>query len=534
MKWTLMLTTLVAVGGRLETSEAANPGFKARITKSGIDYANDVAVKAITKVASTITFPDISGKASGVSYWVNNIRVTSFTPPASVIGLVPGQGLQWTASGAGAQVEGSFRYKASIIKGSGSFTAAISGVGFDLSIDVGVDASGRPSISTRKCSSSVGSVNIKFHGSIAWLLNLLKGQVEKTIRNALPTQMCQLATKAVNTDAERKLADIPITVAFDKFLLDYSMLQAPLFSAAYMETFHKGEIYWKTTPSEHAPFPAPPMPETGATDRMLYLWVSDFMFNTLAYAAQTNRYLQYNITAPDLPASARGFLNTTCAGVIPTCIGSLIPAIGQKYPNSLVDLRLFNGIAPVMDVSSAGVVVNTSGVIELYVHKPGTNDGEVFLVSFRANLTFQTDVSIIDSVIHAKISYLKLNLKTARSEVGPISDQFIDFLIKNALDLYLIPKLNDYGSKGITLPFPKEVSIKNAAIILAQDTIVIATDVAYTPSEQRDVDGALKFVPYDSIGDVKIDNKNIGDVKIGNDNIDDVTIGDDNINATRV
>ncbi|KAH3768665.1 hypothetical protein DPMN_169885 [Dreissena polymorpha] len=67
-----------------------------------------------------------------------------------------------------------------------------------------------------------------------------------------------------------------------------------------------------------------------------------------------------------------------------------------------------------------------------------------------------------------------------------------------------------------------------------QDTIVIATDVAYTPSEQRDVDGALKFVPYDSIGDVKIDNKNIGDVKIGNDNIDDVTIGDDNINATRV
>ena len=30
-----------------------------------------------------------------------------------------------------------------------------------------------------------------------------------------------------------------VTVAFDKFLLDYSMLQAPLFSATYMEKFHK-------------------------------------------------------------------------------------------------------------------------------------------------------------------------------------------------------------------------------------------------------------------------------------------------------
>ncbi|XP_052227663.1 bactericidal permeability-increasing protein-like [Dreissena polymorpha] len=92
-----------------------------------------------------------------------------------------------------------------------------------------------------------------------------------------------------------------------------------------METFHKGEIYWMTTPTE-APFPAPPMPETGATDRMVYLWVSDFMFNTLAYAAQTNIYLQYNITAADLPASARGVLNTTCTGVIPQCIGGPIPA----------------------------------------------------------------------------------------------------------------------------------------------------------------------------------------------------------------
>ncbi|KAH3849878.1 hypothetical protein DPMN_092282 [Dreissena polymorpha] len=266
-----------------------------------------------------------------------------------------------------------------------------------------------------------------------------------------------------------------------------------------METFHKGEIYWKTTPSTEAPFTAPSMPENRDTDRMLYFYISDYMFNTLFFAAQSNRYLQLNITASDLPASARGVLNTTCAGVIPTCIGGLIPAIGQKYPNSIVDLRLFNGVAPVMDVTSAGVGVNTSGAIDLNVHKPGTNKGEVFLVSFSANMTFRSDVLMNGSVIHARITYLNWNLKTVRSEVGPVDDKFIDFLIKYALDVFLIPKLNDYASKGIPLPIGKEVSLKNASVVLAKDTIVIATDVAYTPSVQRDVDGALKFVPYDSM-----------------------------------
>ncbi|KAH3787315.1 hypothetical protein DPMN_165436 [Dreissena polymorpha] len=52
------------------------------------------------------------------------------------------------------------------------------------------------------------------------------------------------------------------------------------------------------------------MPETGATDRMVYLWVSDFMFNTLAYAAQTNIYLQYNITAADVSNMLKQAHNT--------------------------------------------------------------------------------------------------------------------------------------------------------------------------------------------------------------------------------
>ena len=76
---------------------------------------------------------------------------------------------------------------------------------------------------------------------------------------------------------------------------------------------YQGEYYWKTTPFTEAPFTAPCMPANGATDRMLYFYISDYMFNTLFYAAQSNRYLQLNITASDV---SNAFKPAYCTRVV--------------------------------------------------------------------------------------------------------------------------------------------------------------------------------------------------------------------------
>ena len=61
----------------------------------------------------------------------------------------------------------------------------------------------------------------------------------------------------------------------------------------------QGEIYWKADPKE-SPMKCPAMKDSSAHQNMMYLWVSDYMFETIAYVAQKHNILVHNLTADDV------------------------------------------------------------------------------------------------------------------------------------------------------------------------------------------------------------------------------------------
>ena len=61
----------------------------------------------------------------------------------------------------------------------------------------------------------------------------------------------------------------------------------------------QGEIYWKGAPKE-APFLPPAFESETNNTRMLYLWVSDYMANSLGYSGFNHGFLVRNITAKDV------------------------------------------------------------------------------------------------------------------------------------------------------------------------------------------------------------------------------------------
>lgn len=66
----------------------------------------------------------------------------------------------------------------------------------------------------------------------------------------------------------------------------------------YMYDF-QGEVYWNADPVE-APFAAPPLLKYPDTSRMMYIWLSDFLFNSMSYNAFKYNRLQYNVTKKDV------------------------------------------------------------------------------------------------------------------------------------------------------------------------------------------------------------------------------------------
>ncbi|XP_053402846.1 lipopolysaccharide-binding protein-like [Mercenaria mercenaria] len=394
------------------------------------------------------------------------LPLTEFNPPTSTLGIIPGDGLSWKGSNADITVHGDFSIKKWIFSSRGSFTATVSGVAVRLGVDIGKGDNGRPSIAARGCSSDIDHVDLKFHGGMSWLYNMFKRNVGGIIKTVVFEQMCKEINKKINDDGEKILAKLKVTTPLaKKFLLDYRLTQKPSFQTQYMETFHKGEIFWLSSPTTESPLIPPPMPTNTDTDSMLYLWVSDYMFDTIGYTAQKHGFLVYNITQKNLPPCLSGLLDTTCDGF--KCIGKIIPETGEKFPNSVVEIRMTSTQAPTMNVSSDGMSLNFAGKIDFYATKPGTSSTP-FLLSLNAIMSTTVNVTIENKLLYARVDDLNLKLKFGKSAVGKFDDVFLDSLIKVALDVYVITQLNDLGKKGFPLPVSDKINFENTKISFAK------------------------------------------------------------------
>nr|ARV86002.1 bactericidal/permeability-increasing protein 1 [Sinohyriopsis cumingii] len=457
-----------------------SPGFKTRITSNGFNYANRVAMDTLVANIRTFSVPDQHGESGSFQYDLTNLRVTGFTEPQSSILILPGAGLKWTANGAGVSMHGNFRYTfrkrwLPTIRGSGTFDISVYGLDFSINMIFGVDVNGRPTIAASGCSCGIYRVKIKFHGRWAWLYNLFSRLVENRVRKILINKICDIVTKQINEDMEKKLASLPVTIKiFGHFLLDYRLLQVPTFQSSYMETFHKGEISWLGDERE-APFQPHTLADIGDTQKMMYLWISDYMFNTLGYAAQMHNYLVLNITAADLPPNQRGILNTTCTSFL--CFGNLIPQLQKNFPNSTVELNLFSGRPPTMNITPGELKVNCSGKIVLYARQNDKN--RTYVMSTMATMETTVNVSVSNERVHGKINGIMLLLNVTDSAVGPINSRFIQILINSVLKAVLIPKINEFGNKGFPLPVTGKIRFVNTSLRLLKHTMVIETDLKY-------------------------------------------------------
>uniref|UniRef100_K1QRU3 Lipopolysaccharide-binding protein n=1 Tax=Magallana gigas TaxID=29159 RepID=K1QRU3_MAGGI len=151
-----------------------------------------------------------------------------------------------------------------------------------------------------------------------------------------------------------------------KFRIDYSFMSKPAFSYGFMETYHKGEVNWYGNRGS-IPFDAPPLPAGSSSSKMLYLWLSDFLFNSMSYTAFSHGLWTYNITDKN---------------------------IGKMFPNSQVMLNLKSSAMPNMTSVYGKTRVDADADIKFYA----TNGKEKFDYFLTLSAGFMLDF-IVKNII---------------------------------------------------------------------------------------------------------------------------------------
>lgn len=171
------------------------------------------------------------------------------------------------------------------------------------------------------------------------------------------------------------------SIVIDRFIrkftgglyIDNRNIADPVVTSEYFETQQRGELTYTESISSTPFFPRP-MPVEEDSERMLYLYGSEYTLNSLLYHAYESDRLTMKLEQAALPAKYQGFIRTSCEDealgasensdlISGICVGKLIPSIAENYPNttakfillpsSLPEVKFYNGIST-MDVKSEG------------------------------------------------------------------------------------------------------------------------------------------------------------------------------------
>ena len=135
------------------------------------------------------------------------------------------------------------------------------------------------------------------------MYNLFSSYIASALKGSIDSQVCQQAVKSIDTQGNAALESLPVIVDIDKVSeIDFALLSPPSFTSTYVSTDHKGEFFNRNNPKE-APFTPPPLPGVQATDKMLYVWLTDYLADTAGYVYQQAGILQYVMTPENTKVS---------------------------------------------------------------------------------------------------------------------------------------------------------------------------------------------------------------------------------------
>jgi len=465
----------------IQEASSQTPGAKLQVSQTGLEYAASVALDILDAKIKDQQIDDQSGTASvagSVDYSIKNVKIQSFTRPKSTVIVNEGSGITWALANSGISATGGWGYKYKLlfikISDSGTFDLTVTGASASVTITLGSDADGRPTISVLGCSCTIDKVNVKFHGGASWIYNLFSGFVEKPIKSALEKAVCEAATKTINNNAAHQLATLKTRITVEEsFVIDYSLVEPPLFALGYIQSSHKGEVFYTGDFSE-APFSASPI-LTGTPDRMLTVFISYYVFNTFGYVLQQHDILSYVVTKDDVPENFQSFFSTDCPSG--TCVGTLFPELASNYPNSFIEIDLKTTSSPTLAILVDLITVTFQGEINIGVQQ---SDEVSTLLSLRVTITCSLTAGIRGNYITGAVTKFSPSISVISSTMNDLPEDSLNQLLEVASNAFIVPKLNEVGEKGFAIPSLEHVVLVGPTLAFLEGVIVISTDVRYT------------------------------------------------------
>ncbi|XP_068745696.1 lipopolysaccharide-binding protein-like isoform X1 [Montipora capricornis] len=457
----------------------AKPGIRMRVTNRALQNADDVGIKVLFKRLKR-NLKDISQESGGFYYRIYDITNNHASIQSSSLLTASGKGLALQATGIRLDFSGQLAYKKKVgwfvFQDTVGFNLRVRGIQFNLTVRIGVNSDGQPMMfsESQYCTSHIQSVDVEFYGGHSWLYNFLKKEVNKRVKDALKKFICKQARKTVNEDGTQFLANYPLFSKVRSFAgIDYSIIEEPIFTDDYMDVPLKGEFKpignFSTAAVPFFPITLPTSPNE--VDKMVYIWLTDYVFNTASFVYQERGALQTIISQKDLPINSRFLLNTNV-------LKDFLNKLYTRYPNRPLLVKVYTTKAPVFTSSINITNITVNAKAKIYVTAINRSHVYALTLGLKAVLDGYLDVKHGNLTFHATSFRTQVRLFRPGMEKSNISrlQTFVEQVVHS---WQFLAYLNVLGSRGFPLPMIRGLILKDTAITTGKGFTVIKANLKH-------------------------------------------------------
>uniref|UniRef100_A0A5S6R187 BPI2 domain-containing protein n=2 Tax=Trichuris muris TaxID=70415 RepID=A0A5S6R187_TRIMR len=462
---------------------ANEPGIRVLLTKTGIDEVLNTWKRMFLK-RMAYSEP-VKLRIYGLRDYIviNNLRAGRIAPHFELkASIEQGVGFRFSVNRMNIDYYGNL-VPYSTQEQSVAMQANVPELSFDAVIKVD-NANGVLTPKMLSCEASAPySASLQFNGPIPRALHalsllhppVLQGFVERALCRHIATSLFPPFRSIFNMPA-KKLRLI------ENYYLDYSLIGSPLIGSDFFETAYNGEVFMDrgfkhtaTLAVQPPPFPADMNPSQHPA--MVHILMSNYTLNTLLYSLYRAGKFNMAVNHKTSPDSFVNYLKTGCQES-QICAGTIFPSLGDKYPNSTLDMQIKLHKAPTAVFKAGAVEIVTVSSMKGSVRSQRNRQYYFFSAQMKL-VTNVKRVRLRHYYVDGDISFDQLELSNVQSDVPGIDRATMSFVVSYALDLLVKPDMHRKLKNGMKIPKTTILEMTNGLVTVQPDRLVVSFQLCH-------------------------------------------------------
>ncbi|XP_040058555.1 phospholipid transfer protein [Gasterosteus aculeatus] len=445
-------------------------GCKIRITDKGLDMLKFETQKFVEEELSNITMPEMKGKEGRFQYTITNVKITELNLTHAELQFIPDVGLLFDVQNSSISLSFHRQILYWFFYDTGNINASAEGVNINTALSLIRDDEGRLKISNITCDAKIAKMRAKFSGTLGKVYDFLASFLTTGMRFLLNKQICPALNHAALVHVNSMLETIPVRTEVDQFIgIDYALIDDPIVTSRSLDMNFRGMFFTLSDPNSTLVNYAVD-PVIREYDRMVYLALSEYFFDSGMYSYYKAEVFQMHIFNEKMPKDLEMLLKTTYFGAIMMLNPALVDA-----PMSL---QIAVNSPPKTSIKTSGATVVMTAIVKVMVLPPG--QPPVQLSSMTMETKFHAKVSMKGKRLSIHADLRRFKIFSNQSALESLALIPLQAPLKTMLQMSVVPLINNWTKRGVRIPLADGVDFIEEVVEYHNGFILIGANLHFS------------------------------------------------------